>query len=108
MGHIEFWVSWNRCRIACKALFFSDITTPDGKEIDSRYLSCSIAYDPPLPLYDFGREEPSKSDWAIWTQFWHKYTYPGLVLVVSLGPWICLSHQSNEWFYNQVADSLFC
>jgi hypothetical protein len=39
---------------------------------------------------------------------WYKYTYPGLVLVVSLGPWICLSHQSNEWFYNQVADSLFC
>jgi hypothetical protein len=86
---IEFWVSWNRCRIACKALFLSNITTPDGKQIDSRYLNSWLVKDAPLSSYDFCREEPSESDWAIWSQFWYKYTYPGLVLAVSLGPWIC-------------------
>lgn len=104
---IAHWVSWNRCRIACKALFLSCITTPDGKQIDNRFLSSDVLRDPPLSAYDFGREEPSDEDWAIWSQFWHEFTYPGLVLVVSLGPWICSSHRPNEWYYNQEADSLF-
>jgi hypothetical protein len=56
---IKFWVPWNRCRIACRALFLSDITTPDGKQIDSRYLISGVLLDPPLSLYDFGQEEPS-------------------------------------------------
>jgi hypothetical protein len=104
---MEYWVSWNRCRISCKALFLSDITTPDGKQIDNRYLNKDVMRDPPLSAYDFGREEPSDSDWEMWSQFWHEYTYPSLVLVISLGPWICSSHRPNEWFYNQEADSLF-
>jgi hypothetical protein len=104
---IEYWVSWNRCRIACKALFLSCITTPDGKQIDNRFLNNDVLCDPPLSAYDFGREEPSDEDWAIWSRFWHDFTYPGLVLVVSLGPWICSSHRPNEWYYNQEADSLF-
>jgi hypothetical protein len=33
--------------------------------------------------------------------------YPGLVLVVSLAPWICSSYRPNELYYNQEADSLF-
>lgn len=85
---IEFWVSWNRYRIACKALFLSNITIPDGKQIDStRYLNSGVATDTPPSSYDFGKEEPGESDWTIWSQFWYyEYTYPGLVHVVSLGP----------------------
>jgi hypothetical protein len=62
----EDFFAWNRCRIACMALFLSDICGADGKGIDTRYLFDSILLDPPLSAYDFGKERPSKADWEIW------------------------------------------
>ena len=39
--------------------------------------------------------------------FWVDFTYPGLVLWVSLGPWMYTSHRPNEWYYNSDADIIF-
>jgi hypothetical protein len=94
---IDDFLSWNRCRIACRALFLSDICGTDGKGIDPRYLSDLVLSDSPLSLsaYNFGKERPSKADWEVWTRFWTQ-TYPGWVLPICQGPWICASHRPNE------------
>jgi hypothetical protein len=41
----EDYIPWTRCWIACNALFLSDITKADGKNIDKRYLSDSVIGD---------------------------------------------------------------
>jgi hypothetical protein len=104
---IDDYKSWTRCRMACLALFLSDITGANGKSIDTRYLSADILTDPPLSAYNFGIERPSAADWEVWQRFWLQYTYPGYVLPVSLGPWICASHCPNEWYYNESTDMVF-
>ena len=104
----QYYQSWNRCRIACKAIFLSDITTADGKYVDGRYLSPEVLEDPPLSAYQFAQEQPCAEDWAIWVRFWQDFTYPaGFVLVTSLGPWICSSHRPNEWYIEETTLSLF-
>ena len=92
----QYYQSWNRCRIACKALFLLDIATADGKYIDGRFLSSQVLDNPPLSVYQFAQERPCAADWAIWVGFWQDFTYPGFVLVTSLGPWVCSSHRPNE------------
>ena len=103
----EAFISWNRCRIACLALFLSDIVTADGRAIDPRYLDGSVMQDPPLSAYEFGQERPCEADWVVWRRFWSEYTFPGYTLYTHLGPWICSSHRPNEWYYNQATDTLF-
>jgi hypothetical protein len=103
----EKYLSWSRWRIACRALFLSCITTPDGKQIDAKYLSPRIMSDPPMSAYHFATEMPCPKDWQVWIEFWEEVTFPGFVLVTSLGTWIHKSHRPNEWFYNSAADSLF-
>jgi hypothetical protein len=100
-------ISWNRCRIACLALFLSDIVTADGRAIDPRYLDGSVMQDPPLSAYDFGQERPREADWEVWRRFWQEYTFPGYTLSTHLGPWICSSHRPNEWYHNPTTDTLF-
>lgn len=96
--------SFQRCRISVKAIFLSDITTPDGKMIADKYLFPSSWHHPPQSEYDFTEERPSAEDWANWVEFWHSVTYPGFVLPTSLGPWIHHSHRVQEWFYHPTAD----
>ena len=104
---IDYYISWNRCRIACKALFLSDTVTACGYFIDSRFLMSAILDDPPLSAYDFGREQPCEADWEVWREFWREFTNPGYRLRVALGPWICSSHRPNEWYYHPSSDTLF-
>ena len=102
----EYFVSWSRCRIANKAILLSDIVTPDGKCIDSRYLDGSVMEQPPLSALEFGEERPCERDWEVWRDFWSSQTYPGFVLPTSLDPWICPSHRQHEWYYNEATDQL--
>lgn len=103
----QYYVSWNRCRIANKALLPSDIATPDGKQIDSHYLDGSTVDNPPLSEYNFGLERPCEEDSQIWREFWESQTYPGFILATYLGPWSHGSHQVHEWYYNIDSDLLF-
>ena len=96
--------SFMRCRIAVKAIFLSDIVTPDGKMIEEKYLFPQQFHSPPQSTYDFSEERPSDEDWQHWVEFWHAVTYPGFVLPTSLGPWIHDTHRIQEWFYNEEAD----
>ena len=98
--------SWNKCRIACRAIFLSCITAPDGKYIDWRYLDYSVITHPPPSEYNFAREQPSEEDWQVWLDFWDNFTYPGFVLPTSLGPWTHHSHRPCEWFFCSATDDL--
>jgi hypothetical protein len=60
-----------------------------------------------MSALDFATEMPCPKDWEVWIDFWAEVTFPGFVLVTSLGPWVHKSHRPNEWFYNSAADSLF-
>ena len=77
--------SFQRCRISVKAIFLSDIVSPDGRMIEDRYLFPQDFHQPPLSEYDFAEERPSKEDWEVWVEFWDSVTYPGFVLPTALG-----------------------
>lgn len=90
-----------------KLSFYQTLSRLMRKQIDARYLTDKVLSDPPLSVYDFGREQPCAADWNLWVQLWQEFTYPGFVLVTSLGPWVCSSHHQNKWYYQADADTLF-
>jgi hypothetical protein len=95
-----------RCRGVLKAIFLSDITTADG-----RYLE-SFVFNPGGTMtkstFKFPSESPTKDDWNswLWFNFWHQFTSTGDILKVPLGNWTHKSHCIWKWYYRQQDNDL--
>ena len=89
--------SLNRCRVYLHALFFSDLVTADGRNFESH------VFDPGGPnavnsIYLFPREEPTKSDWELWSTYWRGKADEGGRLRTPLGKWVHATHRQWKWY----------
>jgi hypothetical protein len=90
----------NRCRLALKLIFISDIATACGQFLDKRLL-----LDPQLPdrkvlQFVFPNEWPRRADWKLWYEFWTAFPGPGGSILIPLRDWQYPTHHHWEWFYN--------
>jgi hypothetical protein len=73
----------NRCRVYLQTLFLSDITTADRKYLEH------FVFDPGSNTRrsrcTFPREKPTRQDWDLWVNFWHRFTTIGEKLKMPLG-----------------------
>jgi hypothetical protein len=94
----------NRCRLALRAIFLSDIVTAGG-----RYLEHWVQGDRQgrLSHNRFAREEPTHRDWEQWDSFWKGWLNRNHSIPSPLGRWLHQSHQKWEWFYNAQEDLLW-
>ena len=95
-----------RCRICWNALFLSDLTSANGRQIERRFLSPPSTDDRHLSSLRFGQERPTTADWAAWAEFWGRFTEQGLYLVTPLGDWVAPTHRSWEWHYLPDSDTI--
>ena len=94
-------VQLNRCRIALRSMFVSDLTSADGR--------CFLAADPDRygasglrsTPYQFPREEPSVADWTVWYGAWRSLTTTGWILPRPLGRWLCRPTTTWNWMYDE-------
>ncbi len=82
----------NRCRLALKLIFLSDIATACGRFLDKRLL-----LDPQLPdgkvlQFIFPNEWPGHADWKLWYEFWTAFSGPGGSIFIRLGGWQYPTH----------------
>jgi hypothetical protein len=96
--------SLNRCREAMKAIFLSDITTADGKYLE--HFVFKPGTDTAATRYIFPREKPTRTDWAIWIDFWCGSTNTGGKLKAPLGNWINETHRVWQCYYNMEDNDL--
>ena len=95
-----------RCRICWNALFLSDLTSANGRQIERRFLSPPSTDDMHLSSLRFGQERPTPADWAAWAEFWGRFTEQGLYLVTPLGEWVAPTHRYWEWHYLPDSDTI--
>jgi hypothetical protein len=96
----------DRCRLALKLIFISDIATACGRFLDERLL-----LDPQLPdgkvlQFVFPNERPGRTDWKLWYEFWMAFSGPGGHIPIPLGDWQYPTHCCWEWFYNVKEDQI--
>jgi hypothetical protein len=96
----------NRCRLALKLLFLSDIATTCG-----HLLNISLVLKPARPNksvseFVFPNEHPSPRDWKLWLELWTAFAGPGWGLRNPLGAWEHPTHWQWEWLYNARDDLL--
>ena len=96
--------SLNRCRIYLGALFLSDIATADGKYLEQ--LTLEQTSNGVKSKYKFPQEEPTRTDWKRWRNFWTSYTMAGRRLQEELGTWKNPYHRTWRWFYNKDSKEL--
>jgi hypothetical protein len=94
----------NRCRCYLHILLLSDITSLDGTRISSDMvwgnrprLSSSLRFPP---------EQPTLSDWRIWSDIWIQATLPGLCLPSPLGRWETTPHYQWPWLFDDTRQEL--
>ena len=99
----------NRCRIAHKLLFLSDMTLASGKFIDSLLLRppTQESMSQQKSSYIFPISIPSVADWSLWREFWAGATGPAGLLHIPLGEWLHSYHRLWGWFYCEYSDRLF-
>ena len=97
-----------RCRISWNMLFLSDIVGASGRHLDRRCLSPPDALTPGRSSFTFGIEQPSPHDWAVWAEFWGRFTLPGAYLRQPLGKWLHPTHQRWIWFHDEQNNILEC
>ena len=95
----------NRCRLALRAIFLSDISSACGRRLEpwATQPNPSLARD---SKFSFPREEPTTSDWLLWTNFWASWLKRDQSLPTPLGRWRNHSHQQWRWFFNPLSDTL--
>jgi hypothetical protein len=98
----------NRCRLALRLIFLSDITTAYGRFLDVKRLAAPHSSQNHLSTFTFPNEQPSRSNWTTWLQFWTAVTGPGGLLCRPLGEWVGLTHRNWFWFYRPHGDILYC
>ena len=95
----------NRCRCHLRLLFLSDITTLDGKYINSDMIWGS------RPILQsrmrFPPEHPTTKDWLTWVETWTLATGAGLSLPQPLGQWTRPPHFKWPWMYNKDRHELY-
>ena len=79
-----------------QALFFSDITTTNGQQIDRMHLHNRLS-SVTRSYYSWQEEQPTSADFIIWKQAIEWITGPGIYLHDSLGPWIDDTHRIWLW-----------
>jgi hypothetical protein len=96
--------SLSRCRGALEIIFLSDMTTANR-----RYLE-QLVFDPgsqtSRPTYKFPQEIPTRGDWEVWFNFWHKHTATGDKIHVSLGKWLAPTQKIWRCFYSTTNNDL--
>ena len=95
----------NRCRVALKAIFLSDITSACGRKLEQWALHPDPAHTRES-RFIFPREIPSQNDWHVWVEFWSGWLRRDQTLPQPLGCWVNHSHQQWPWFYNAARDIL--
>jgi len=96
----------NRCRLALKLLFLSDIATACGRFINTSLVLRPIPQDKGMSSFIFPKEIPSRNDWRLWREFWTALSGPGWSLREPLGPWVSPTHRRWEWRYDPRDDIL--
>ena len=89
----------NRCRMALKLLFLSDITTACGRLLETSLLLKPAQQNKSVSKFVFPNKQPSCSDWRLWLEFWMAFLGPGWGLYIPLGAWENPTHRRWEWFY---------
>jgi hypothetical protein len=56
--------------------------------------------------YKFLQEIPTRGDWEVWFNFWHKHTATGDKLHVLLRKWLAPTHRIWRWFYSPTNNDL--
>ena len=59
----------NRCRLALKLLFLSDIATACGRYINISLVLRPVPQDKSVSAFVFPNEHPSQGDWRLWLEF---------------------------------------
>jgi hypothetical protein len=67
----------NRCRLALKLLFLSNIATACGRFINITLTLQPAPQDKSVSSFIFPNERPSQSDWRLWLEFWTALAGPG-------------------------------
>jgi hypothetical protein len=99
----------NRCCIAHKAIFLSDLVTACERFLDTMFLvpPNSVYTTAARSRYVFPNKRPSRRDWKVWWDFWTSSTGHGGALHNPLGEWIALTHRIWEWHYCADNDTLY-
>ena len=97
--------SISRAKGKLGVIFLSDMTTADGKHLES------FATDPqeqwePQSNFTFPREAPTEQYWAVRKDFWRQHTVDNFQLHTPLGAWIATTHRRWTWFHEEGADCL--
>jgi hypothetical protein len=96
--------SLRRCWVAHEALFLLDLTTADSKYLEDFVFAPGRKER--ASIFKFPCEQPSRSNWESWFNFWHCFTTTGDKLKVPLGPWISPTHRIWKWYYRADTDEL--
>jgi hypothetical protein len=99
-------IALNRCHIANKMLFLSDITTACRQYVDCNLLSPTTLWLGPRSTFQFPQELPSSKDWILWKTIWTAFFGAGGLLHIPLGDWLHTSHSIWEWFHGPLKDQL--
>jgi hypothetical protein len=80
------------------------MTTADGQYLEQ------FAFNPggrtSRSTYKFPQEIPTRGDWEVWFNFWHKHTATGDKLHVPLEKWLTPTHRIWRWFYSPTNNNL--
>jgi hypothetical protein len=96
--------SLGQCQVALEAIFLLDLTAVDGKYVKD-FVFASGGRDK-ASTFKFLREQPTRSNWNSWFNFWHNFTTTGDTLKVPLGKWISPTHCIWKWYYRADTDNL--
>jgi hypothetical protein len=99
-------IALNRCRIANKMLFLSDITTACGQYVDCNLFSLMTSWLGPRSRFQFPWELPSSKDWILWKTFWTAFLGASSLLHISLGDLLHTSIRIWEWVHDPLKDQL--
>ena len=94
--------SLNRCRIATKTMFLSDITAGDGITLIHKYRNPSRR-QPALreSCWNWPPIKATANDWELWRQtLGTLFPYNRLPPTSQLGPWITKPHLHSPWWFD--------
>jgi len=96
----------NRCRLALKLIFLSDIATACGRFINIALVMHPAPQAKSVSSFVFPNERPSQNDWQLWLELWTALAGPGWSLRRPLGIWEHTTHRRWDWFYDARDDLL--
>jgi hypothetical protein len=98
----------NRCRLALRLLFLSDIMTACGHLLDITLQAEPHHSQNHRSNFIFLNEKPSRRKWKMWLEFWTAVAGPGGSLNQPLGKWVGLTNRKWTWFYRPHGNILYC